>query len=143
MTREQLGVCDAVSKHFGIAKAKTRASVELYLEETNQWPALEIPIPDDNLWIGTSKNTIALSKMMFFKYLEKTELYRDFVDYHTNYDIDVVGFYSGGALLVAYKTEEYSGIGGILVKKDKARFGYAIEPIAHYLQHRYPICRED
>jgi hypothetical protein len=143
MTREQLGVCDAVAKHFSITKAKVRAAVEVYLEENNQWPALEIAVPEHIIYIGTSKNSIALGKMLFFKYLEKSDLYSDIVNFENNYDTDVVAFYSGGALLVSSLAEEYNGVGGVFVKKEKERFGYAIEPIAHYLQRNYPICRED
>jgi len=143
MTREQLGVCDAVAKHFKITKAKVRAQAELYLEQNGQSPVLEIAGPDSELFLGTSKNSLVLGKMMFFKYLERTDLYSDLVNMFGNYAPEAVAFYSGGALLVVYQAEEYSGSGGVFVRKENARSGYAIEPIAHYLQQNYPIYLEE
>lgn len=143
MTREQLGVCDAVSKHFGITKAKTRARVELYLEENGESPLIEVDSPEGVLQIATSKNTTTLGKMLFFKYLERTDLYSDLINFFDNYKAEAVAFYSGGALMIAYLDQAYNGYGGIFVCKQNTRHGYAIEPIQHYLQKNYPICRED
>jgi hypothetical protein len=143
MTTQQLGICDAVARHFSITKAKVRAQVELDIAENGHSPMISINTPQGELYIGASKNTIAVGKMMFFKILEKTELYSDLENLFTNYDAEVAAFYSGGALLSAYRAEEYIGLGGILVKKDNKQYGYVFEPISHYLQRYYPICQPD
>ena len=144
MTREQLGVCDAVSRHFGIGKNKSRAQVALYLEQNGESPLIELAIPEDELHIATTRNTIALGKMLFFKYLEKSELYSDVLNLFGNYEPEAIAFYSSSTLMVIYPEDGYDGFGGVFVRKNNdSRSGYVIEPIDHYLRHHYPVCPEN
>ena len=139
MTKEQLGVCDAFSKHFSIAKAKVRAQVAEFLKDSGESPVIEIASPEGALTVGISKNTMLLGQMLFFKYLKKSELYSDLLNLLDNYNVNFVAFYSKGALLAAYRTNSYEGFGGVFVKDANASEGYVIEPMAHYLQNNYPI----
>jgi hypothetical protein len=146
MTKAQLGIRDAVSRHTRVKKDTVSKVMEAYLEEVGEaHPVVEIYLnsPSFSLRIGVSKNTIALGKMMFFKYLEKTELFSDVVALLRN-ETEVVAFYSGGALLIIREAYDYSGIGGIFVKKAKSDTGgYVIEPIKHYLEEEYPVYFEE
>lgn len=143
MTKEQLGVCDAVSKHFHVTKAATRAQAAEYLKDNGESPVVEIDTPQGRLLVGTSKNSMLLGQMLFFKYLKKTELFSDTTSLLVNMDVEFVAFYSKGALLAIHTDLEYNGLGGVFVKSDRAANGFIIEPIAHYLEHKYPVYSEE
>ena len=145
MTKEQLDVCDAISRHFKKRKADLRAAVREYIEynEGVDGPVIEIALPDFIATIGISKNTVTTSSMFFFKLFEKTELYADVVNLINNNNTDFVVFSSGKALIVVYTADEYKGVGGIFVRQDKSPVGYVIEPIEHYLKYNYPVYSEE
>lgn len=145
MTREQLSVCDAISKHFKLRKADTRTYVEEYIKYDGavNRPVIEVSSPDGVFNVGISKHTMTVPKMLFFKYFKKTELYADVVNLTNNENVDFVVFYSGKALIAIYRADNYEGIGGIFLKQENTNTGYAIEPIEHYLQHNHPVYVEE
>jgi hypothetical protein len=146
MTSIQQSVCTAVSRHTKVKRDTVTQAVKDYLEEVGaDSPVITIKLDqvDFNLTIGESKNTIRLGEMMFFKYLEKTDLFGDIVNMLGD-RVDAVAFSAGEALLVARILPEYKGTGGIFVKRNSDSIvGYAIEPIAHYLADNHPIYREE
>lgn len=140
MTKVQQGICDTISSYTKIKKEEVKRAILTYLETAGgEHPVIEINLSSVRFHIGASKNTIALGKMLFFKILERSELFADAADLLKN-GADVVAFYSGGALLVIYEAYDYTGVGGVFVKKEStANVGYVIEPIKHYLQHNHPV----
>lgn len=145
MTREQNSVCIAVAKHFGIKKAIVLEEAKQYLKDLGaDHPVIEL----DNCFLsgfkfGISKNTIGIGKMLFYRLLEKTELFSDMQNLLANEQVEFVAFSSGGALLTMYECAEYDGIGGVFVKKEGAYTGYVIEPISHFLKQHYPVYSTD
>lgn len=146
MTKVQQGICGAVSTHTGIKKDTVTKAVTDYLHDAggeNPIVNIELDRCGFSLKIGESKNTIGLGKMMFFKYLEKTELFSEANNMLTN-EASAVAFYSGGALMVIRIAHEYNGIGGIFVKRNpESLVGYIIEPIRHYLIDNHPVNIEE
>lgn len=138
MTKVQLGVCDAVARHFGITKAKIRDIAEKHFIGTDH-PILVLDLTEQlgvSIEVMCSKNTMPLSSMFFFNKLKKTQLYSDIINTFSNTTVDALAYYSGGALVVIYPDNYYSGVGGVLVRGEGQ--GYVHEPIAHYLQASYP-----
>lgn len=140
MTKVQLGVCDAVARHFGVSRATIRAVAEKYFKEIGMdHPMLELDLTQQiNITISVmcSKNTMPLSSVFFHSKLKKTELYGDIINAFGNACADVLAYYSGGALVVIYEENYYTGVGGILVRGGGE--AYVCEPIAHYLESHFP-----
>jgi hypothetical protein len=131
-------VCDAVARHFGITKAKIRNIAEKYFAGTYQ-PMLVLDLSEQlgvSIEVMCSKNTMPLSSMLFFNKLKKTQLYSDIINTFSNTAVDVLAYYSGGALVIIYPDNYYTGVGGVLVRGEGQ--GYVYEPIEHYLQASYP-----
>jgi hypothetical protein len=142
MTSIQQGVCAAVSTYTGVKKQTVVDRVQEYFaSEGADSPVMHIELPEVqfSLKIGQSQGTILLGKMLFFKSLEKTELFSETTNILRN-ESDAVAFYSKGALMVIRIAHKYSGIGGVFVKRSvDSTVGYIIEPIKHYLMDNHPI----
>lgn len=140
MTKVQIGLCDALAKHFSITKATARKIAEDYLKEHGgAYPVIEFDLQDkinELVTIAVSKNTIDVGKMFFYRLVEKSSLHSDILNILGNTTATALAFYSGGAMMVVYQAEEYRGNGGIFVRDN--RTGYVFEPIAHYLEGLYP-----
>jgi hypothetical protein len=145
MTREQLSVCDAICRHFRLRKADVRTEVKEYIKHNGgeNAPVIEIDTPAGTLRVGMSKHTIPVAEMLFFKKLEKTDLYADALNLISNEHVDFITFYSGKAVMVMYDAAAYSGLGGIFVKTEKNVIGYVIETIDHYLKDTYSTYFEE
>lgn len=148
MTSEQVGICSAVSKHFKIAKKVIAAQAEEYFADMRgNHPVLSLDLAGTKLSIGVSKNTLRVGEMLFFKYLEKSKLYEDLLNLFTNSGAEAIVFFSGSfeqkILMTLSEEPFYTGVGGIFIRKNiDSALGYAIEPIANYLQRKYPIHEE-
>ena len=140
--------CNKLASYFSVPKATLIADVDfrepliysplLYdaFQFKTRFHSVHIPRPKD--W--------SLSYLMSGKKIMKSYLYEWFVmgEDHTN-DVDtyamaihITNHKSNSAdIYVMYRTEAYEGIGGIFVKTSD-EMGLVLEPINHWLQHRYP-----
>lgn len=148
MTKAQHSVCLAVARHFKIVNGVVVDEAKEYLQQFDEnYPVIELHSGNYNyknsLRFGASKSTIPIGKMMFYNLLEKTELFSDVQNLLKNEEVEFVAFFSGGALLGMYECAEYSGEGGIFVKKEGELTGYVIEPVKHFLKQHHPVYSED
>jgi hypothetical protein len=140
MTIEQLNACDAISSHFGITKAVNRTKAKEYIKNVGQGPLLELAIDEHNIFFGSSKSTVQLGQAILFKTFEKTDLYADALNLIENYEVEFMVFNIKKTVMVMYKASVYDGIGGLFVRNSaQSTDGWAIEPIKHYLKHKYPV----
>jgi hypothetical protein len=142
MTIEQVKVCEAVARHFGVKKATITEAANKYFNVLGaDHPILELDLVEHinvTLRFFCSKNTMKLSDMFFHKKLKKTELYSDILNTFNNTHADALVFLSGKAPVVIHEGHYYSGIGGILMQGEGRTEGYICEPIEHYLEEEYP-----
>jgi len=140
MTKVQIGICIAVARHFNTTKAAIKAVAEEYFKELgSNHPVLALDLSQQlgvSLKIMCSKNTIGLKHMFFMPQLKKQALYADILNAFVNSPAEVLAFYSGNALIAVHEAQSYNGVGGILVKGGGE--SYVCEPMAHYLEGRYP-----
>lgn len=144
MTLVQVRVCEALAKHYRVKKQIVSDNVKAYLKDLcEEHPVIHATVSDNRLRIGTSKDTLALGKMFFYRLFVKTDLYASAITLFENEDVECVAFYSGGALMVISEDSQYNGEGGILIRDPARTLGYVIEPMAHYLKRTSPIYFEE
>ena len=148
MTKEQVSVCIAAAKHFGVKKQEVINQVKKYWSDigiVDYCPTVEIEFGVyGHLRIRVSKNTLRLGLMLYSKYFKKSSLYTDFVEMEDSELSDVLCFFSGGKLMCVYRATEYSGMGGIFIRDNESTYvkGFVIEPFEHYLENHYKVYRE-
>ena len=150
MTIEQIGICEAVGSHFKIKKAEVRATAQAYLDAVGaDHPVLGIELKDDTkLSFGISKNTLDLGKMLVYDTFSKSKLYSDCLNLINNEGVSAVAFYHydkarNRTLMVVHEAVEYTGLGGMFVRPQTSKWGFAIEPMKLFLKNEYPIYLEE
>jgi hypothetical protein len=144
MTLVQVRVCEALAKHYRVKKQIVSDSIKEYLKDLGEeHPVIEAKVRDASLRIGTTKDTIALGKLFFYRLFIKTDLYANAIMLFENEDVECVAFYSGGVLMAISEASQYDGEGGVLLRDSDKTLGYAIEPMAHYLKRTSPVYFEE
>jgi hypothetical protein len=144
MTLVQVRVCEALAKHYRVKKQIVSDSIKEYLKDLGEeHPVIEARVKDAFLRIGTTKDTIALGKLFFYRLFIKTDLYASAIMLFENEDVECVAFYSGGALMAISEASQYDGEGGVLLRDPDKTLGYAIEPMCHYLSRTSPVYFEE
>ena len=144
MTLIQVRVCEALAKHYRVKKQIVSDNVKAYLRDLGEeHPVIEVTVSGEHLRIGTSKDTLTLGKMFFYRLFIKTDLYAEAIMLFENEEVGCVAFYSGGALMVISEASQYDGEGGVFLRDPDKTLGYAIEPMAHYLKRASPVYFEE
>lgn len=142
MTLIQVRVCEALAKHYRVRRADVTERAKEYFRSVGEHPVLDIEI-SKNIRIGTTKETLPLGKLLFYKLFVKSALYAEAINLFEAESVYSVAFYSGGTTMVISEAREYDGIGGIFLRYSDKKDGYIIEPIAHYLEREYPVYSEE
>ena len=144
MTLIQVRLCAALAKHYRAKKATVTDSVKAYLKDLGEeHPVIEVTVSGKHLRIGTSKDTLTLGKMFFYRLFVKTDLYANAITLFENEEVECVAFYSGGALMVIAEAYDYNGVGGLFIRDPDKKNGYIIEPMAHYLSRTSSVYFEE
>jgi hypothetical protein len=144
MTLIQVRICEVIAKHYRVKKAQVTDNVKEYLKNLGEeHPVVEVTLNNNLLRVGTSKDTIAVGKMFFHRLFIKTDLYAETIMMFENEEVECVCFYSGGAVMAISEASQYDGVGGIFLRDPDKTSGYAIEPLAHYLQRVSPVYFEE
>jgi hypothetical protein len=152
MNAYQQKTMQVIGRHFGIPRKILTPLVEKSLEEYNQvYFVLTGGDLDDALPAGIKYTAIAaskekevnISKLWNWDKLLNTSLYSSYNDTYQN--IITQGFeclftyVHGSDVFVMYPNKEYSGTGGIFVKKEyRASDGIVIEPLKSWLEYYCP-----
>lgn len=144
MIKAQSDLCGALARHFKVKKAVFFEQAKNYLEEYGgEYPFIEFSVNDENIRTGATKRSMPFSKMLFFNNIKKDGFYEDVVNFLANDEVNFFCFLSGTALMIMRKSDGYTGEGGLYVLDKQTNTGYAIEPVAHYLNSVFPVYIEE
>ena len=146
MTQEQQGISAALAKHFKVKREKVQDILKEFLADVGEAPFVSVDLNklDPNSYktivVGSTSASVTLGKAIYFKTLKKTAFFSIVQDLLENQNVDVVVFYSGGALMSISQADLYDGLGGLFVKAEAdKRQGYVLQPFLHYLEYWHPV----
>lgn len=132
-------VLQKVATHFGVARVRAIANNNLEEDILRINGGEEFDFRE--AVYATHIDTLKLEEILYYDNFLKSKIYEEFVngegladDFHY-----VMALHLNGLIFIIYRSDMYTGSGGIQLNNGRHGEGFVITPIKNYLNDMYPL----